>query len=615
MTFPAATDPIQQIVDILLHVGIRVVEVSRDQVMTRIWDREGSPIAAYRAHYEGKRLDEVRNDSTIARCKTDVDAAFATGKESYTEYISYANDNNKVVAYSLRVLVCHPDKEHFVFLVIDNISTGKENLLIEDKWKMAIDASEQGVWDANLAARTIFFSEKWEQLFGYSSKEIVSSDDWSEKIYPDDRKVAEQRLQDYLEGKTPIYTAQVRYRCKDGSYKWIMSRGVVVDRRADGTPVRFIGTHTDISEQKEVEEELRHTKETFANSFNYSSIPKAIIAPGGSWVEVNEALCKATGYNRDDLQMLNYRDITFPDDIDIDVPYIQKLVAREIPSYTLEKRFVTKTRQILNTIVNVSLVWNNDGTPKYFVCDIIDMTDKKVLTEELNRQNARLEATTESLRHKIEQLEELNHMIAHNLRGPVGNIQMLSEGGSDIFPDKEALEMIHSSSVSLLDSLDTMMEVAKIRLEKDIEYDNCDVREIVSGITDQLQGIIYQNDVELSLDLDVAEIRYPRAYLESILYNLISNAIKYRRLDLTPKIEISTHVVGGLLQLTVKDNGLGIDLERYGNRVFKLNQIFHPGYDSKGIGLFITKTKIESLGGSITVKSKPMEGCEFVITL
>ena len=611
----SATDTIQSIVDILLHTGVRVVEVSRDQVMTRIWDREGSPLAAYRHLYEGKRIDEIRNDSTIAQCKSGVEDAFANGNDSYTEYISYNNDNNKVLAYSLRVLACHPNKQQFVFLVIDNISSGKENLLIEDKWKMAIDASDQGVWDANLAANTIFFSEKWEQLFGYSAKEIVSADDWTEKINPEDIKVAQQRFQDYLDGKAPIYSAEVRYRCKDGSYKWILSRGVIVERRADGTPIRFIGTHTDISEQKEVEEELRHTKETFANSFNYSGIPKAIIAPGGAWVEVNDALRLVTGYSREDLQMLTYREITFPDDVDIDLPYIQKLVMREVPSYTLEKRFVTKSRNVLTTMVNVSLVWNTDGTPKYFVCDIVDMTDKKALSDELNRRNAQLEATTVSLKHKIEQLEELNHMIAHNLRGPVGNIKMLSEGGSEIFPEKEALEMIHTSSDSLLDSLDTMMEVARIRLEKDIEYESCDVREIVNSITEQMQGLIYQNHVEVSLHLEVAEIRYPWLYLESILYNLISNAVKYRRHDIIPKIEVATKVVDGLLQLSVKDNGLGIDLERYGNRIFKLNQIFHPGYDSKGIGLFITKTRIESLGGSIVVHSKPMEGCEFVITL
>ncbi|GAA4466500.1 PAS domain-containing sensor histidine kinase [Nemorincola caseinilytica] len=609
------SDPIQNIVDILLHVGERIVEVSRGQVMTRIWDREGSPLAAYRSYYEGKRLDEVRNDSTIAQCRSSVEEAFATGRNSYTEYISYSNDNNKVVAYSLRVLACHPDKENYVFLVIDNISTGKENLLIEDKWKMALDASDQGVWDANMAARTIFFSEKWERLFGYSAKEIVDLDEWAALIYPDDVTVAQQRVQDYLDGKTPIYSAEVRYRCKDGSYKWILSRGVVVDRRADGVPVRFIGTHTDISEQKEVEEELRHTKETFANSFNYSGIPKAIIAPGGTWVEVNDALCKVTGYTREDLELLDYRDITFPDDVDIDVPYIQQLVTREIPSYTLEKRFVTKTRNVLTTIVNVSLVWNKDDTPKYFVCDIMDMSDKKALSDELNRRNAQLEATTVSLKHKIDQLEELNHMIAHNLRGPVGNIKMLSEGGSDIFPDKEALEMIHISSESLLDSLDTMMEVARIRLEKDIEYDNCDVAEIVHSICDQMRGIIYQNHVEVVLDLEVPTIRYPRAYLESILYNLISNSIKYRREDVRPCIRVSTHAENGVVQLSVKDNGLGIDMDRYANRVFKLNQVFHPGHDSKGIGLFITKTRIESLGGSIIVRSKLMKGCEFVITL
>ncbi len=109
-------------------------------------------------------------------------------------------------------------------------------------------------------------------------------------------------------------------------------------------------------------------------------------------------------------------------------------------------------------------------------------------------------------------------------------------------------------------------------------------------------------------------INYPKLYLESIIYNLVSNAIKYRSKTIQPVIEISTFILGERVQLSVKDNGLGIDLARYGDKLFKLNQIFHEGYDSKGVGLFITKAQIESLGGTISVQSMPNEGCNFTVT-
>jgi signal transduction histidine kinase len=137
----------------------------------------------------------------------------------------------------------------------------------------------------------------------------------------------------------------------------------------------------------------------------------------------------------------------------------------------------------------------------------------------------------------------------------------------------------------------------------------------MTGITGQLQGIIYQLQAKLVLNFEVETISYPKLYMESILYNLVSNAIKYSRKDIQPIIEISTKDIDGRVLLTAKDNGIGIDMKRYGNKVFKLNQVFHKGYDSKGVGLFITKTQIEALGGTIEVKSRPNEGCEFTIML
>lgn len=600
-------------VKILLQVGERVVEVSREHVMTRIWDRDGSQLSAFKAYYEGKKLNEIRNDSTIARAEQAIDEAFLTGKNSYIEYVSYNNDVNRILTFSMRILACHPDKD-FVFLIIDNINKGDEERLVEDKWKLALDASEQGVWDVNMEAGTIFFSSKWEELFGYSPKEIYRMADWSEKVFPEDRTAAQLKFQDYVDGKVPLYSAELRYRCKDGSYKWILSRGLIISRKEDGTPLRFIGTHTDISEQKAAEEELRQAKETFANSFNYSGIAKALLAPGGKWLEVNDQICALTGYNREELYAMHYNEITFPDDVGIDLPLIEKLVKGEIPSYSIEKRYVTKDRRVLTTTVTVTLVRDAEGKPQYFVCDILDETGKKAAAEEIKRKNRELETASVNLQSKIKQLEDLNHIIAHNLRGPAGNIKMLSDE-ENMFPKDEALQMIHTSSLTLLEHLEMMVEVARIKLDTEVKYDDCRIDEIIKGITSQLQGIIYQKHVQIVQDLEVNEVRYPKLYLDSILYNLINNAIKYRREDIQPVIRISSTAEDGRVKLVVKDNGIGIDLQRHGNKMFGLNQTFHQGYDSKGVGLFITKNQIESLGGSIEVKSRPNEGCEFTIVL
>jgi signal transduction histidine kinase len=101
--------------------------------------------------------------------------------------------------------------------------------------------------------------------------------------------------------------------------------------------------------------------------------------------------------------------------------------------------------------------------------------------------------------------------------------------------------------------------------------------------------------------------------MKSILYNLISNAVKYRRADIKTIIRIHTYMENGSAVLWIEDNGLGIDLKKYQNDIFKLNKTFHQGFDSKGIGLFITKNQIENFGGSIQAESEPMKDSIFTV--
>ena len=216
-----------------------------------------------------------------------------------------------------------------------------------------------------------------------------------------------------------------------------------------------------------------------------------------------------------------------------------------------------------------------------------------------------------SLADKVKQLEGLNQMFAHNLRGSGANIKMLAEillkknipddcetnTDEDVFTIGEAIQYIHESSKSLLASLDTFLEIAKIDLEDKIKYDGCDIAGIIEHITNQLRGFIRQQDATIEHNLAITHISYPLPYMESILYNFINNALKYCKQDVQLKIIISTYTQDGRTVLTVKDNGLGIDLHVYGRKIFNLYQVFHPGYESKGVGLYIIKTQIESVGG------------------
>jgi PAS domain S-box-containing protein len=126
------------------------------------------------------------------------------------------------------------------------------------RWQYALEGAGDGVWDWNNQSGEVVLSRRWKEMLGYAESELTASvDTWAELMHPDDREATRQALVDYIAGRTPAYSREMRMRCRDGSWKWILTRGSVVSRDAQGRAMRTIGTHTDISNLKENEEALR----------------------------------------------------------------------------------------------------------------------------------------------------------------------------------------------------------------------------------------------------------------------------------------------------------------------------------------------------------------------
>lgn len=131
----------------------------------------------------------------------------------------------------------------------------------EARWQFALDGAGDGVWDWNMQSDTVFFSRQWKAMLGYAEQEIGSSlDEWDSRLHPDDRERVYADLQAYLEGTTSNYRNEHRVRCKNGRYLWVLDRGIVVEWSADNKPLRMIGTHTDMTERKQHEEELEQAR-------------------------------------------------------------------------------------------------------------------------------------------------------------------------------------------------------------------------------------------------------------------------------------------------------------------------------------------------------------------
>lgn len=249
---------------------------------------------------------------------------------------------------------------------------------------------------------------------------------------------------------------------------------------------------------------------------------------------------------------------------------------------------------------------------------------------ELENQNELLEAllaekkqdlvqTNQQLVSRNSELEQFSYTVSHNLRGPVAsllgliNIINLTESEED---KKHILKLIEQSALSLETVIKDLNKIIDIRHDKFNINERVVLDEVLSVITESLKTFIVENNIAITHDFKHGGAFVSiRAYLSSILYNLISNAIQYRSPERKPTIHITTALKDHTLILEVTDNGLGIDLNRYQQDLYKLYKRFHDHIPGKGLGLYLVKQQVEKLNGSIEVESVPHQGTTFRILL
>lgn len=131
----------------------------------------------------------------------------------------------------------------------------------EQRWQFALEGAGYGVWDWNSQTNEVFFSLRWKAMLGYEPEEVGTSiSEWKTRVHPDDLPRVSQELKKHLESQTPVFSSEYRFRCKDGSYKWLLNRGKVMSRTPEGKPLRVLGTHSDITERKHLEAQLRQAQ-------------------------------------------------------------------------------------------------------------------------------------------------------------------------------------------------------------------------------------------------------------------------------------------------------------------------------------------------------------------
>lgn len=496
-----------------------------------------------------------------------------------------------------------------ILVILENVTHKRleEDLLIKSQ-----QVAKIGGWEIDLVRNTIYWSKMTKEIH-----------EVPEDYIPDLAK----GLSFYKEGHSRETMAKL---VKDGieqGIKWdaelqiVTSKGNVVWIRAIGEPemlnnkcVRIVGTFQDIDRRKQAQLQLENSRASLKGTFDNSSIGMALVAKNGKFIDVNSSLCKSLGYSKDTLLNLNFQDITHPDDLEIDLFLLNELIKGKRNSYQIEKRYFNNNRQLVHVILTVTVERNVDGEISHFISQIVDISTRIKAEKKLK---GLLELTT----NQNNSLMNFAHIVSHNLRSHAANLTMISDFitdeslGEDI--RKDSLKLLTKASKGLNETISHLNEVVQVKLEADKKLKSIPLNPLVDKVLTDIQAVIDENRVHVHISIPKnIEVKGVLAYLESIVLNLVTNAIKYKDQSKEKAlVSISATEDNETVVLQVEDNGLGIDLDKYGEKLFGMYKTFHGNEDARGIGLFITKNQVESMGGKIVVESQPTVGTIFKVTL
>jgi signal transduction histidine kinase len=286
------------------------------------------------------------------------------------------------------------------------------------------------------------------------------------------------------------------------------------------------------------------------------------------------------------------------------------MLNRERETYQMEKRYIRSDGSFVWALLSVSLTWH-ERKPAFFISQLTDITMKKRLQMEVEKKNAELE-------NHLTRINEFNRIVAHNLRGPASTLintaDFLERSRNETDRDF-LLSRVKDTSLLIINTLNDLTQLLEIQLCQEQQSTVCLFEDAYEKSLNMLNEEYKTAAPIVDVQFDVKEVLFPKAYLDSIFYNLLSNAIKYRQKDKTPVISIGTTSTDGYVVLTVKDNGIGIDIEKHGQEMFKYKKVFHKGYNSNGVGLFLARSQVEAGNGRIEVESTVNEGSTFRVYL
>jgi PAS domain S-box-containing protein len=490
--------------------------------------------------------------------------------------------------------------------------TNNEIIESNERYDIVAKATSDTIWDWKIEADNFIWNKGIQGVFGYKKEDVGrTSKWWFDRIHPEDSLKMSVKLYSFLEQKTEKWQDEYRFQCADGTYKYVFDRGFLVKDK-DGKPIRMIGAIQDITKQKEEEQRLRLLETVITQSKDAVMITDIDTSENviPNIIFVNSAFTDMCGYAAEEI-IGKSPAMLFGAKSDILEFDKLKTAIQEYRECFVETISYKKNKEEFWVNFSMIPVTNKDGEHSHWISIQRDVTEEKERDKE--REHLIRELTQNN-----KDLKQFSYITSHNLRAPLSNLTGLLNLVDDmVIPDPELKEIINGFSKSthlLNETINDLVKVVIIKDNPSIEKEKVLIKEIFENVFNQLSFLIGLHKPILKIDLEeITILNINKSYLESIFLNLLTNSIKYRSENKQLRVTISSKIEDDNLILTFKDNGIGIDLERNRDKIFGLYQRFHNHPDSKGLGLYLVKSQVEAMGGTITVESEIGKGTTFTI--
>ena len=467
-----------------------------------------------------------------------------------------------------------------------------------------------GTWNFDLYSGKLHWSEQTKKIheIPYDYAPVVEE---AINFYKEghSRNTIKELFKNCIE-KFESFDVELEIITATGKSKWVRSIGMAIVE--NNVCIKAQGLFQDIDDKTKNALKLAAKEDQLRKSFEYSVIGKAIFALDGKILDVNKSICETFCYSKSEFLKLLFHEIVHPNDLKKFREEMTDMILGKSDYSKSEKKYYSKNGQIITGYTSTTIIRDNLNKPLYFITQIDDLTEIYNNREEILKLLRKSESQNK-------RLINFAHIVSHNLRSHYSNLDMLLNITKIDIPHitkNEIFPLIEQAVEHLGETVKNLNEVASINTNKKADIEPLNLLESFNKISASIAALLIESrsHVCVDIDKDIFVLGLP-AYLDSILLNLLTNAIKYKKPNITPKIEVKALVKDKYVIVKVKDQGLGIDLYKHGHKLFGMYKTFHEHEEARGLGLFLTKNQVEALGGKIEVESQENVGTTFSVFL